>query len=611
MTDMLEAKWLQKLVETKRLTKEQHDSVLKEAKSRKGQLIDILIQRNLISERDLTIFLSQELNLPVMNPLNFKIAEEILNLIPLAYVKKYSVLPISRIGRMLTVATSNPFGVIAWDDIAALTGFKIKPVLTAPSVLDEAIKKFYSISEAEESKRSEVSIADMMKELESSPSVVQTGQKAQSVDLGQAVTEAPVIRVANLVILESVKRKASDLFIEPWEKNTRVRCRVDGLLEEVKLLPASMAPAIVSRIKVMSHLDIAEHRIPQDGRFKAKVQNREVDFRVSILPTSHGEKVCIRLLDKKSQSQSLDALGFTGFEIKRIREAALKPHGMILITGPTGSGKTTTLYSILNHLHTPDKNITTVEEPVEYQVHGINQVNVRESIGLTFSAALRSILRQDPNVVMIGEIRDLETMDIAIKAALTGHLVLSTLHTNDAASSIVRMVNMGVEPFLIASSVHMVTAQRLIRRLCASCKEPWETDTEVLKLMKQSTDKKVKLFRAQGCPSCRNSGFSGRRVITEVLVLSQAIRAAILKRANGDEIKLLARQEGMSTLRESGIQKVLEGETTMEEVMRITAEDAPAPMRWDRKTAANLEVSLPPAPGRSDRGAGGGLPELA
>jgi len=571
---MLEAKWLQKLVETKRLTKEQHDSVLKEAKSRQGQLIDILIRRNLIPERDLTIFLSQELNLPVMNPLNFKIAEEILNLIPLAYVKKYSVLPISRIGRMLTVATSNPFGVIAWDDIAALTGLKIKPALTAPSVLDEAIKKFYSISEAEESKRSEVSIADMMKELESSPSVGQPCQKAQAVDLGQAVTEAPVIRVANLVILESVKRKASDLFIEPWEKNTRIRCRVDGLLEEVKLLPASIAPAIVSRIKVMSHLDIAEHRIPQDGRFKAKVQNREVDFRVSILPTSFGEKVCIRLLDKKSQSQSLDALGFTGLEIKRIREAALKPYGMILITGPTGSGKTTTLYSILNHLHTPDKNITTVEEPVEYQVHGINQVNVRESIGLTFSAALRSILRQDPNVVMIGEIRDLETMDIAIKAALTGHLVLSTLHTNDAASSIVRMVNMGIEPFLIASSVHMVTAQRLIRRLCASCKEPWETDTEVLKLMKQSTDKKVKLFRAQGCPSCRHSGFSGRRVITEVLILSQPIREAILKRANGDEIKLLARKEGMTTLRESGIQKVLEGETTMEEVMRITAGDA-------------------------------------
>lgn len=575
MTDMLEAKWLQKLVESNRLTKEQHDSVLREAKSSKKPLNDILIQRSLISERDLTIFLSQELNLPLMNPLSYKIPEDVLKLIPVEYVKRYRLVPISRLGRTLTVATANPLGVVGWDDISALTGFKIKPVLTSPSVLDEAIKKFYESPTAEDSKMSEQSITDMMKELETAPSLA-TVQKSQAVDLAKEVSEAPVIKVANLVILESVKRKASDLFIEPWEKNTRVRCRVDGLLEEVKVLPASIAPALVSRIKVMSHMDIAEHRIPQDGRFKAKVQNREVDFRVSIIPTSYGEKVCIRLLDKKSQSQSLEGLGFTELELKRVREAALKPHGMILITGPTGSGKTTTLYSILNYLHTPDKNITTVEEPVEYQVHGINQVNVRESVGLTFSAALRSILRQDPNIVMVGEIRDLETMDIAIKAALTGHLVLSTLHTNDAASSVVRMVNMGIEPFLIASSVHMVTAQRLIRRLCANCKEPQEADAEILKLMKQPAGKKIPIFRARGCSACRNSGFSGRRVITEVLVLSQAIREAILKRANADEIKQIARPEGMTSLRESGIQKVLDGETTIEEVLRITTEDAPA-----------------------------------
>lgn len=569
---MLEAKWLQKMVANKLLNQEQHDSVLREAKSSKELLCDILIKKGLIQERELTVFLSQELNLPVMNPLNFKIPDEILKLIPVEFVKKYHVIPVSKMHRTLTVATSNPLGVMAWDDISALTGLKIKPVLTAPSVLDEAIKKFYAAPEPEEAKSSEVSIADMMKELESVPSI-QTMQKSSAVDLGGGAAEAPVIKIANLVILESVKRKASDLFIEPWEKNTRVRCRVDGLLEEVKLLPASIAPAIVSRIKVMSRMDIAEHRIPQDGRFKAKVQNREVDFRVSIIPTSYGEKVCIRLLDKKSQSQNLEQLGFSALELKRIYEAALKPHGMILITGPTGSGKTTTLYSILNYLHTPDKNITTVEEPVEYQVHGINQVNVRESVGLTFSAALRSILRQDPNVVMIGEIRDLETMDIAIKAALTGHLVLSTLHTNDASSSIVRMVNMGIEPFLIASTVHMVTAQRLIRRLCQNCKEPWDADAEVLKLMKQPAGKKIKIFRAAGCSSCRSSGFSGRRVITEVLVLSASVREAILRRANADELNQLARREGMTSLRESGIQKVLQGETTMEEVVRITASD--------------------------------------
>ena len=575
MADSLEDKWLQKMVDTGVLSTEQHESVLKESRSSKKPLTEILIQRNIISERDLTVFLSQELNLPVMNPLNFKIPAELLALIPQDYVKKYRILPISRLGRTLTVATTNPLGLMAWDDIAAITGLKIKPVLASPSILDEAIKKFYAPDAAEDAKSREVSIADMMKELENAPSL-HTSQKTQAVDLAKEVSEAPVIRIANLVILESVKRKASDLFIEPWEKNTRVRCRVDGLLEEVKLLPASIAPAIVSRIKVMSHLDIAEHRIPQDGRFKARVQNREVDFRVSIIPTSYGEKVCIRLLDKKTQNQSLDALGFSGLELARIREAALKPHGMILITGPTGSGKTTTLYSILNHLHTPDKNITTVEDPVEYQVHGINQVNARESVGLTFAAALRSILRQDPNIVMIGEIRDLETMDIAIKAALTGHLVLSTLHTNDASSSIVRMVNMGIEPFLIASSVHMVTAQRLIRRLCPDCKQPKDADAETLKLMKQPVTKKLTIYRAHGCSACRDSGFLGRRVITEVLVLSQSVREAILRRANADEIKKLARQEDMTTLRESGIRKVIEGETTMEEVIRITASDPEA-----------------------------------
>lgn len=575
MTDSLEDKWLQKMVETGALTQEQHDSVLKEAKSSQKPVTEILVQRNIVSERDLTLFLSQELNLPVMNPLNFKIPADLLAIIPQDYVKKYRIIPISRFGRTLTVATANPLGLMAWDDISALTGLKIKPVLTSPSVLDEAIKKFYTPTDAEDAKTREVSIADMMKELENAPSL-HTSQKAQAVDLAKEVTEAPVIKIANLVILESVKRKASDLFIEPWEKNTRVRCRVDGLLEEVKLLPASIAPAIVSRIKVMSHLDIAEHRIPQDGRFKAKVQNREVDFRVSIIPTSYGEKVCIRLLDKKTQNQSLDALGFSGLELARIREAALKPHGMILITGPTGSGKTTTLYSILNHLHTPDKNITTVEDPVEYQVHGINQVNVREAVGLTFAAALRSILRQDPNIVMIGEIRDLETMDIAIKAALTGHLVLSTLHTNDASSSIVRMVNMGIEPFLIASSVHMVTAQRLIRRLCPECKQPREADAETLKIMRQPAGQKITIYRAHGCSACRDSGFSGRRVITEVLILSQSVREAILRRANADEIKRIARQEGMTTLRESGIRKAIEGETTVEEVIRITASDPEA-----------------------------------
>jgi type IV pilus assembly protein PilB len=576
MAEGFQEKWLTKLVERGLLAPEQKEMVLRESKANRSPILEVIQKKKIVSERDLILFLSAELNIPVMNPLNYKVAPEVLELLPIELVRRYRIVPISRLDRTLTVATSNPLGLMDWDDLAAVTRLKIKPVLAAESLIDEAIRKFYPLAEPpEDTRTSEEHMAEVVKDMEMI-SASQMGQKTDAVDLGKEMSEAPVIKITNLIVLESVKRKASDLFIEPWEKHVRVRCRVDGLLEEVKMLPAQMAQPVVSRIKVMSHLDIAEHRMPQDGRFKAKVQNREVDFRVSIIPTSFGEKVCIRLLDKKSQGNSLENLGFTGNEIRVIREAAAQPHGMILITGPTGSGKTTTLYSILNILHTPDRNITTVEDPVEYQVHGINQVNVREGVGLTFAAALRSILRQDPNVVMIGEIRDLETMDIAIKAALTGHLVLSTLHTNDAAGSVVRMVNMGIEPFLIASSVRIVTAQRLIRRLCGSCKEPFDPDPETLKILKRSSGKGMTLFRARGCNACRNSGFSGRRVITEVLGVSPAVHDLILKRANADAIKQMARQEGMTTLRESGLQKVMAGETTVEEVLRITAEDLEA-----------------------------------
>lgn len=572
MIEALHEKWIRKLVEKGLLTKDQAEHAQHEAKTRPNQMIEILLKRNYVSERDLTVFLSQELGIPVMNPLNYKIPPETLELIPLELVKRYQVIPISRLGRYLTVATSNPFGLTDWDDLASVTGFKIKPVLATASLIDQAIKKFYARDPGEDLEATEESIAEMVEDMAASANY-QRAPQSETLDLSQAAAEAPVIKIANVVIREAVKRRASDLFIEPWEKHMRVRCRVDGLLEEVKSLPLSVSQPLVSRIKVMSHMDIAEHRMPQDGRFKARIENREVDFRVSVIPTSFGEKICIRLLDLKSQSPALDQLGFSTEEMKRITEAASKPHGMILVTGPTGSGKTTTLYSILSYLHTPDKNITTVEDPVEYQMLGINQVHVREYVGLTFAAALRSILRQDPNVIMIGEIRDLETMDIAIKAALTGHLVLSTLHTNDAASSVVRMVNMGIEPFLIASSVHMVTAQRLVRRLCQNCKEPLEPTDEILKTLKRPSAKGVTLCCARGCGSCRNTGFQGRRVITEVLSLSPKTKELILKRSNGDELKQAARKEGMTTLRESGLAKVIAGETTLEEVLRITASD--------------------------------------
>ena len=352
-----------------------------------------------------------------------------------------------------------------------------------------------------------------------------------------------------------------------------IRCRVDGVLEQLKSPPKSMANSIVSRIKVLSHLDIAERRVPQDGRFRIKYQDRFVEFRVSVLPSSFGEKVCMRILDKKARSQDLDKLGFKENELERIKEAASKPHGMILVTGPTGSGKTSTLYSVLAHIDSPDKNITTVEEPVEYQIYGINQVNIRESVGMTFPAALRSILRQDPDVIMVGEIRDYTTMDIAIKAALTGHLVLSTLHTNDACGSIIRMTNMGIEPFLIASSILMVSAQRLIRKLCPDCKEPYKASSKLLKDLNLDTNKEYTFYRANSCETCRNTGYLGRTVITEVLPISQKIKELIMKKATADEIKSIARQEGMFTLRQSGVLRVIDGITTVDEVIRITAPD--------------------------------------
>ena len=348
---------------------------------------------------------------------------------------------------------------------------------------------------------------------------------------------------------------------------------IDGILEEIRTPPKSISSALVSRFKVMSQLNIAERRIPQDGRFKIKVQDREVDVRVSILPTSHGEKVCLRILDKKSQAHDLAKLGFTKKEIDTLKDSSTRPHGMILVTGPTGSGKTTTLYSVLEYLDSPEKNITTVEDPVEYEMDGVNQVNVRESIGLTFPLALRSILRQDPDIILIGEIRDLTTMDIAIKAALTGHLVLSTLHTNDASGSIVRILNMGIEPFLITSSVIMISAQRLVRKLCEHCKASFQINDELIQKFSLEKGRTYNFYKPTGCAKCRSTGYSGRSVISELLIFTPEIKTMIMNRASGDEIKQQARRQGMTTLRESGVQKALAGATSLEEIFRVTAGD--------------------------------------
>ncbi len=390
------------------------------------------------------------------------------------------------------------------------------------------------------------------------------------------LADDPVIKFTNSVLYDAVKRRSSDIFIEPEEKNLRIRYRVDGLLQEGAMTTQALHGGIVSRIKVMSNLDIAEHRIPQDGRFRIKVQEKEVDFRVSVLPTYFGEKVVLRVLDKSQASLEIDQLGFEPEPLKCLKKAATHPHGMILICGPTGAGKTTTLYSVLKLLDQPDKNIITVEDPVEFRLHGINQVTIRPEIKLTFASALRSILRQDPDIIMVGEIRDFETADVAVKAALTGHMVLSTLHATTAVGAITRLVNIGIEPFLITSSLLLVGSQRLVRRVCEKCKESYEPSPELLDQLgipKRSAKEKTVFYRGKGCDACNKKGYHGRAVLLETLVLSQAVKESILKSAQEYQLKELGRKEGMRTMREDGIAKVLKGVTTPEEVMRVTVRD--------------------------------------
>lgn len=566
---LLNEKLLRKMAEKGLIQQEDVESILSRAGIRsEATLFNALVKKDLLSEDEILNFLKEEFGYPAVDPTNFAIAPEVLKLIPSEVAQEHKVLPLFLIENVLTIATSDPTAIIALDDVRAKLNLKFDIMLCLPSKLDEAIEKNYT----------QFSVAEIPQgQIEELINIVQkedTGFEEDTASLMQQASETPVIKVANLLIAEAIRKNASDLFVEPWEKSVRIRCRVDGVLEEMKAPPKSMSNALISRIKVMSQLDIAERRIPQDGRFKVKVQNREVDVRVSVVPSSFGEKVCLRILDKKSTVLHLNKLGFLEDELERIRQCAQKPHGMILVTGPTGSGKSTTLYAILNLLHSPEKNITTVEDPVEYQIPGINQVNVRDNIGLTFSGSLRSILRQDPDIIMIGEIRDFETLDIAIKAALTGHLVLSTLHTNDAVSSLVRIRNMGLEPFLISSSVLMISAQRLARKLCAQCREPYTPDEETIEryhLKEKAAGAPVVLYRPVGCQHCGKKGYQGRTLLTEVFLLTPEIRSLIMSRLSQDELKRKARQEGMRTLRETGIVKALQGDTSLEEVIRLTA----------------------------------------
>lgn len=570
MVQSIKEKMLDVLTRSNFLTKEQLDEAIQMQRQTGRRLSEVLTTMGYISQKDLVIVLSQSLNIPPINLSKVKINPEVVQIIPQQFAEKYLVIPVSKIGKVLTVAMIDPLNILAIDELKVLTNFELKVVIAAEEEIKAAINKYYGMSTTDQIKGIIENVKEMNLEFIEDKEKMEVQVSTQQ--LLKDVEDAPIVKVTNMLLAEAIKIQASDILIEPQEKSLRLRYRLDGILKEFPAPPKSMQEAIVSRIKVMAVLNIAEHRLPQDGRFKIKISNREVDFRVSIMPSSHGEKVALRVLDKTAVVLDIDAMGFEPRPLKKMKDLALEPHGMILVCGPTGSGKSTTLYSVLCYVDDPEKNLVTAEDPVEYQLEGINQVGVNPDVGLTFASALRSFLRQDPDVIMVGEIRDVETLDISIKAALTGHLVLSTLHTTEAAGAITRMVNMGIEPFLITSSCLMVCAQRLIRKICPSCKEAYEITDEIRQKYKITEDYK-ELYRGKGCPECNKTGYKGRIALCELLTLTPAIRDLIMSKSQEAAIKAKAREEGMATLRENGIAKALKGITTLEEVVRLTVSD--------------------------------------
>ncbi len=522
-----------------------------------------------VNENDVAEAVSGQYGVPTIELNDFEVDPDVVALIPEDVANKHTILPVNRAGSTLIIAMSDPSNIFAIDDVKFLTGYNVEVVVAAEEAIKRAIDKYYDDGQNLEEVMAGFDDGDF--------EVVDTDDVGNLEDLEKAVEDAPVVKLANLVLTDAIKKNASDIHVEPYEKDFRVRYRIDGVLYEVMRPPRKLRNPLTSRMKIMADLDIAERRLPQDGRIKLKMgKNREMDYRVSVLPTLFGEKIVMRLLDKSNLQLDMTKLGFEEKQLKDFKTAIHQPFGMVLVTGPTGSGKTTTLYSALSELNKTSENISTAEDPVEFNLTGINQVQMKEEIGLNFAAALRAFLRQDPDIIMVGEIRDFETAEIAIKAALTGHMVLSTLHTNDAPSTINRLLNMGIEPFLVASSVNAIVAQRLARRVCGECKQDDPTITaEELHAAGLSPDevKKVRPVKGGGCATCSDTGFKGRVAVYEVLILTETLKEFVLNGASATEIKREAIRQGMSTLRRSSLNKVMEGVTTLAEVYRVSAKD--------------------------------------
>jgi len=557
------------LVRSQLISDVQYAKAVAEQKKEGIRLGAALIKLGYVQENDLASFLSKHYGVPSINLAEFKVDPAVIALIPAAVAQKYQLVPINRAGATLIVAMSDPSNIFAIDDIKFMTGFNVEVVVTSEAAIKDAIDNYYDQSS---------SLADVMNGLEDFDDLeLVDDQSLEDVgDLERASEDAPVVKLVNLILTDAIKRKASDIHIEPYEHIFRVRYRIDGVLYEVMKPPKKLKNAITSRLKIMANMDIAERRLPQDGRIKIKLaRNQEMDYRVNCLPTLFGEKVVLRLLDKSNLQLDMTKLGYEELALKWFKEQIHKPFGMVLVTGPTGSGKTVSLYSALSELNKTTENISTAEDPVEFNFAGINQVQMHEEIGLNFAAALRAFLRQDPDIIMIGEIRDFETAEIGVKAALTGHLVLSTLHTNDAPSTINRLLNMGIEPFLVASAVNLISAQRLGRRVCGECKEPDDLSRDALLSagVSEAQIGKFEVFKGRGCAVCNDTGYKGRIGVYQVMPMFEPIKEMVLSGANTAEIKQESMRLGIKTMRQSALTKMMEGMTTLEEVLRCTIGD--------------------------------------